>query len=316
MGEQLGTGQRLGQLMIPAPTGKTALGVVIGKPISHSLSPVLYNAAFAAVGFDAVFCALEIGAGGGASAVSFAKQARMLALTVTMPLKAEVLQSLDSCSEAVRRLGAANVVVTKDGHAVGHSTDGEGFLDSLRFSVGFTPEGRKCGLIGAGGAARAVSLALGSAGAREILVVNRDKKRAEACAELAGSAGRVGDFPELAECDLLVNATPLGMTSVAPEAVPVGSEVISKGQVVADLVYEPADTPLLQMARAKGARTVGGLGMLVYQAVRAFELMTGQVAPVEAMREAVGGSGGIAGGTGGPEAGTSTGRSAKGSQAS
>jgi len=300
MGEQLGTGQRLGQLMIPAPTGKTALGVVIGKPISHSLSPVLYNAAFAATGVDAVFCALEVGAGDGAHAVSFAKRAGLLALTVTMPLKAEVLVALDSCSETVERLGAANVIVIKDGCAIGHSTDGEGFLDSLRLFVGFTPEGRRCGIIGAGGAARAVSLALGAAGAKEVVVVNRDQARAQACAALAGVAGRVGDVAELAACDLVVNATPVGMASVAPEEMPVGEEVISEGQVVADLIYEPADTALLQMARSKGARTVGGLGMLVHQAVRAFELMTGQVAPVQAMWEAVGGSG----------------RSAKGEQAS
>jgi shikimate dehydrogenase len=289
MGEQLGSGQRLGQLMIPAPTGSTALGVVIGKPISHSLSPVLYNAAFAATGFDAVFCALEVGAGEGASAVSFAKQVGMLALTVTMPLKAEVLLALDSCSQIVERLGAANVIVIKDGRAIGYSTDGEGFLDSLRLSVGFDPKGHKCGLIGAGGAARAVSLALGSAGAREVLVVNRNQARAQACAALAGATGRVGNFPELAACDLVVNATPVGMASVAAGEVPVGEEVISERQVVADLVYEPADTAFLQMARSKGARTVGGLGMLVYQAVRAFELMTGQVAPVQAMWEAVGG---------------------------
>jgi shikimate dehydrogenase len=145
-------------------------------------------------------------------------------------------------------------------------------------------------VIGAGGAARAVILALAEAGAAEVVVVNRTPARAEAAAALAGKVGRVGSGVDVVDAELVVQATPLGMTrgegSVSDE-LPIDVDALHVGQVVADLVYHPRLTPLLAVATARGAVAVGGVGMLVHQGALALERWTGLVAPVEAMWAAV-----------------------------
>ena len=172
------------------------------------------------------------------------------------------------------------------GELLGDSTDGDGFLDSLRLDHGVDVSGLRTVVIGAGGAARAVVLALARAGAAEVAVVNRTPTRAEAAAALAGAAGRVvgstGMVPERAPrsgtADLVVNATPVGMDGVAgigPGSLPVDPSRLRPGQVVVDLVYRPLVTPLLRAAADRGARPVDGLGMLVHQAAHQFRRWTG-----------------------------------------
>ena len=182
-----------------------------------------------------------------------------------------------------------------DGQLVGDSTDGEGFLQALARQAGFDPSGRICAVVGAGGAARAVVLALAEAGARRVLVINRAHQRAEQAAALAGPAGVAADPAAVADAELVVNATPLGMVTAGQPLsarqpagpLPVAADRLGPGQVVADLVYQPAVTPLLAAAAAAGAVTVGGLGMLVHQAALALTRWTGQPAPVDAMWAAV-----------------------------
>jgi shikimate dehydrogenase len=166
---------------------------------------------------------------------------------------------------------------------VGENTDGGGFLDALTADGGFSPEGRRCVILGAGGAARAVVLALAGAGAAEVVVVNRTVGRAEVAAALAGGRGRTGTVEEIAGADLVVNATSLGMTGAGDGALPCEPDRLGPGQVVVDLVYEPLDTPLLVASRARGAEVHDGLGMLLHQAARAFTAWTGVPAPVGAM---------------------------------
>jgi shikimate dehydrogenase len=174
---------------------------------------------------------------------------------------------------------------------VGHNTDGDGFVDALRSDEGVDPSGRRCVVLGAGGAARAVSRALGLAGAKEVVVVNRTPERGAAAAALAGPAGRTGEAHEAADADIVVNATPVGMGNVVtPDGervlFPIDPGFVHAGQVVVDLIYEPALTPLLEAARRRGAVAVNGVGMLIHQAAHAFRLWTGEDPPLEAMSAA------------------------------
>jgi shikimate dehydrogenase len=205
----------------------------------------------------------------------------IMGLSVTMPHKAAVASSLDALTPVATLLGAVNCVLRRGDHLVGDSTDGEGLLLALKRAVDFEPGGARCAVIGAGGAARAVVLALADAGATDVVVVNRTPAHAESAAALAGRAGRVGSSHEVADADLVVQATPLGMTGSA--ALPIDPGCLRPGQLVVDLVYAPPLTPFLEAARARRCRIVGGIGMLVHQAALAIERWTGLAAPVEAM---------------------------------
>jgi shikimate dehydrogenase len=276
---------------------ETRLVGVIGSPIMHSLSPLLHNAAFAALGLGATWhsLAFEVAPGQAADALAAMRRADISGLSVTMPHKADVVALVDECTEVAQRLNAVNCIVSTEGVLLGANTDGEGFVASLARGAGFTPAGRRCVVIGAGGAARAVVLALADGGASRISVLNRTPQRATTAAALAGRAGSV--LPPgkraLAEAvgsaDLVVNATPFGMAGASPEgAAPwlVAPQLLHEGQVAADLVYAPRPTRWLVEAAAAGARSVDGLGMLVHQAAAQLVLWTGEPAPVEAMWEA------------------------------
>jgi shikimate dehydrogenase len=201
-----------------------------------------------------------------------------------MPHKATVIEALDRLSPTAERLGAVNAIVREGTEFVGHSTDGAGLIDALLYDEGFSAAGKGCVVLGAGGAARAVVLALADADAAEVIVVNRTAQNAERAAELAGGVGRVGTQDDVAAADLIVNATPLGM--LGDDAPAVDARLFRSHQLVVDLVYAPPVTPTMHAARAAGAHAVGGLGMLVHQAAHAFTLWTGQDAPLPAMSAA------------------------------
>jgi shikimate dehydrogenase len=276
---------------------------VIGSPIAHSLSPLLHTAAFAALGLDATWHsqAFEVAAGEAALALGAMRRAGVSGLSVTMPHKADVAGLVDECTAVAQRLGAVNCIINRDGHLVGTNTDGQGFVASLARGAGFVPAGKRCLVIGAGGAARAVVLALAEAGASEVAVLNRTPERAAAAAALAGAAGSVapaerpgspedkGQIEIVGSADLVVNATPLGMAGAfhgGPADWLVAPNLLHPGQVAADLVYVPRPTRWLAEAAAAGALPVDGLGMLVHQAAAQLELWTGQPAAVEAMWQA------------------------------
>jgi shikimate dehydrogenase len=273
-----------------APTGRTRLAAVIGDPVRHSLSPVLHNAAFRALDLDWTYLAFEVPAGGAADALAGMRALGIDGLNVTMPHKADVAAIVDQLTPDADRLGAVNTVVREGSVLVGHNTDGDGFVRALRIDENVDLEGKRCLVAGAGGAARAVVLALVTAGAGEVVVAAR---RAEAAADLVAMAGppaRVGSRDEADAADIVVNATPVGMDNVVgidPNAMPIDPARLGAGQVVVDLVYDPLITPLLHEARERGAVAVNGLGMLLHQAACAFRLWTGQDAPLEAMSAAV-----------------------------
>ncbi len=262
-------------------TGSTRLDAVIGSPVRHSLSPVIFNAAYDALGLDRVFVALDVAEGDASQAIDAMRTLGIDHLSVTMPHKTEVAHAVDELTDEARLLDAVNCVVHAGGKLIGHNTDGPGLLAALDHETGFAPQGKSCAVVGAGGAARAVVVSLARAGASEVVVINRSRDRAESAAALAGRTGRVGDPSDLGGVDLVVDATPAGMTG-QPE-VPFDPSVLTHHQVVADLVYHPAETPLIAAARARGITAVNGLGMLVHQAAIQFELVTGLDAPTETM---------------------------------
>lgn len=286
------------------PDAQTTVVGVIGSPVRQSLSPLLHNAAFAALDLNWVSLAFPVERGQVPAALNGMRALDVAGLSVTMPHKAEVATMVDSCSEVAAQLQAVNCVINQAGTLHGANTDGDGFLASLRRAAGFDPAGKRCLVIGAGGAARAVAHALGRAGAADVAVVNRTAARAGAVAALAGPAGRAlatADAAQVAQSDLVVNATPVGMAGQAGASGAAGASggsadeseqwlvapaLLHAGQVVTDLVYAPRPTPWLAASAAAGATTVDGLGMLVHQAALQLELWTGHTAPVDVMWQA------------------------------
>lgn len=268
------------------PTGTTTVAAVIGSPISHSLSPVIFNAAFEALELDWTYVALEVAEGEAPQALTGMRALGLGGLSVTMPHKAAVAAAVDVLAPDAEALGAVNCVVPRDGRLVGENTDGAGLLASL-VAQDVVVAGARVAVLGAGGAARAAIRSFVVAGAAEVVVLNRTPERAHAAAELAGSVGRVGGTDDLADVELVVNATSVGMAGT-PSAgrLPLDAAALGPHHVVVDLVYEPEQTPLLQAAAQRGARVVGGIGMLVHQAALAFEHWTGVDAPVEVMQAA------------------------------
>jgi shikimate dehydrogenase len=266
----------------------------MGEPIRHSLSPVLHNAAFRALDLDWVSIAYPVAEGDAKAAVGGIRALGLEGMSVTMPHKAAVIPAVDKLSPTAKRLGAVNTIVRRGSQLLGESTDGSGFLDALRADEGFDPSGKRCVVLGSGGAARAVVLALAEVGASEVVVVGRTAKRVKEAAKLAGKVGRVGQPEDAKDADLLVNGTPVGMagivrldgSQVEGKDLPIDPNHIASGQWVVDLVYHPLVTPLVSAARAQGAKAVNGLGMLIHQAAHAFRLWTGEEAPLEVMSAA------------------------------
>jgi shikimate dehydrogenase len=276
------------------PSANTGLCGVIGHPVRHSLSPRLHQAAYRAIGVDWAYLAFDVAPVSFAAAVEGARALGFVGLSVTMPHKDAAAHLATRRSATVRRLGAANTLTFAGRQIAAESTDGEGLIADLRSWGSFDPAGKCCAVIGAGGAARAAILALSDAGAGAVLVVNRTPARAFQAATLAGARGRVAKPDEVAEAELIVNATPVGMLADGGRAPAGGDEPIvdpsrfSAGQLVVDMVYDPPVTEWLASAEATGARARNGLGMLVHQAARQVEIWTGSRAPLPEMWRAVG----------------------------
>lgn len=259
---------------------------VIGDPVEHSLSPVMHNAAFAALGIDARYEPWSTALADLPARIASLRDADMLGANVTVPHKQAVMPLLDEVSEIARRIGAVNTIIPQGERLRGDNTDAYGF----RRSVELAQSGRgmaRAVILGAGGASRGVIVALQEMGVREITIANRTPAKAAA---LAGEFGIANvTWAGVAEAafptaDILVNATALGWHDEMP--VPEASlDRLPAGTLVMDLTYR--QTPLLRAAEARGLRILDGLGMLIHQGARAFELWTGVEAPVDLMREAV-----------------------------
>jgi len=241
----------------------------------------MHNAAFAAMGLDWVYVAFPVPRSHGEAAVRGIPDLGLAGLNVTMPHKQDAARACDVLMGDAAALGAVNTIVAdRDGVLRGSSTDGPGFLRALA-DEGFDPQAKSALVLGAGGAARAIALALGGAGST-VTVAARRVDAARGVAALAGGDGTSLADMELDAFDLVVNATPLGMNGEPP---PIDADRLRPGQFVYDTVY-PHDTPLLDAARQRNVECAGGLGMLVHQGALSFELWTGQEAPLDVMRRA------------------------------
>jgi shikimate dehydrogenase len=270
----------------PRIGGRTRLAGVIGWPVSGSLSPLIHNAAFEALGLDWAYLPLPVAPGMVAQAVAGLRAMGFAGANVTMPHKTEVARAVDDLSDDARLLDAVNTIAVGTDSIQGANTDAPGFDRFLRLDAGFDPAGRRALVFGAGGAARACALALGRAGLGELVVAIRAPERAETLARLARELPLPVRVVPIAEApserpELVVNATPLGSAGESIPHPPLGPEVL-----VVDLLTRPAVTPLLARAREAGAPAYGGLGLLLHQAALSFEMWTGQEPPMPVMSAA------------------------------
>lgn len=265
---------------------------VIGDPVAHSLSPLLHQTMIDQTGAAYRYDVRTVRPEELPVFVRWAKDGGCAGFNVTMPHKEAICPLLDEVDTTAASCGAVNTVCIREGRAIGHNTDGTGFLDSLA-GQGFYPQGRTVLLLGAGGAAKAVGHALATAGAGRIIVCAR---RLERAAALAAQLPDCGEGIVLAQdaiqqaasaCDLLVNATPLGMAGSPAFARLDFLQAMPPHAVVYDLVYHPRRTALLEAAARQGLRTVGGIDLLIRQAVRAFTFFTGETPDTAALYDAL-----------------------------
>jgi shikimate dehydrogenase len=264
--------------------GTTRVAAVIGWPVEHSRSPQMFEAAFAAAAIDAVMIPIGVPPEALAAIVGALRAMRALGASVTLPHKVVAAALCDELSPAAREIGAVNCLHIDGGRLIGHNTDAAGFSDAL-IAAGFPPAGKRCVILGAGGAARAVAYGLGAAHASAVDVIARDP------AQVTWTAARPWSPAELRACfaraELVVDATPIGLTDgdvAAVDALPV--DALPAAAWVATLVYHRRPI-LLERAAARGHSIVDGRGMLVHQGARAFAIWTGASPPIQAMQRAL-----------------------------
>lgn len=272
-------------------SGKALLAGVIGWPVSHSRSPRLHGFWLDHYGIDGAYLPLPVAPEKLEIALRGLQAAGFRGLNVTIPHKEAALALCDQVDEAARRIGAVNTLVFTEGEIQGSNSDGFGFLENLKAGCDGQDLGAAAALLlGAGGAARAVAVALLDAGVPELIICNRSQDRAERLAAELGVRARAvawaGRADALGGVGLLVNSTSLGMTGQPPLELPL--ERLPATAVVNDLVYSPLETDLLKAARARGCTAVDGLGMLLHQARPGFQAWFGQAPEVTtALREFV-----------------------------
>lgn len=269
---------------------------IIGYPLDHSLSPLLHNTAFRSLRLPWHYQKFEVKPKELANCLAGVRAMGMRGLSVTIPHKEKVIRFLDRVTGAAAKIGAVNTIVNENGKLVGYNTDYLGFLSPLvRLLKPAKP--LSVALLGAGGAARAVLFALFSHfRVWETLIFNRNQKRAAALARWAGRVARqemqihilrlldASEEMRLADMDVIVNATPLGLYPKIKQMPVTSADVFRRGQIVYDLNYNPAETRLLREARRQKARTINGLEMLLGQGREAFRLWTGREMPVHQVR--------------------------------
>ena len=271
---------------------------LIGYPLGHSISPVFQQAALDHLGIDAEYELWSTVPEDVEDAVDGLRTADTLGCNVTVPYKETVLPFLDDVDGLCEQIGACNTIVNREGRLAGYNTDAEGFMNALRRDGGFDPSAKKVVILGSGGVARAAGFALVNAEVASITLAYEIEDQAEKLASSLRDAGgsvitcKSHDATvAVSGCDLLVNCTPFGMKGSPLEGKSlIDSGDIPEGIVVYDVVYNPIKTQLLMNAEAAGAGTIAGLAMLVYQGAAAFELWTGEIAPLDVMLKAARGA--------------------------
>ncbi len=274
-------------------SGNTQIFGIMGCPVEHTMSPVMHNAAYEALGLHAVYVPFLVKPEDLGKATLSLRALNISGVNVTVPHKSGVIEFLDELDSSAKQIGAVNTIVLKNRKLIGYNTDGPGFIQSLRKDGHFDPSGKRVVILGAGGAASAAAMSLAQAGARRIVIANRTKARAEVLSKRVIKYYERETIPValdevralywlIRESDLLVNATSVGLSKT--ETVKLNPNAFHPKLVVYDLFYK--ETAFLQQARKKGLKAIDGLGMLVSQGTRSFELFTGRKAPFRVMKNA------------------------------
>lgn len=266
-------------------SGKTKIIGIFGYPIEHTLSPLMHNAAFKTLGLDICYVAFRVLPEELREGVRAIKSLNLPGVNITVPHKEKVIPLLDKINEEASFIGAVNTIVNSEGILTGYNTDGRGFISALsekKISI----ENKDILILGAGGASRAISYYLSEKASR-LSLFDIDKSKAERLIgdlnKIRNNAFFLDNIKDIGRPDIIINATPLGLKS--EDALPLSPDSIASEMVVCDLVYK--NTSFLQEAEKKGARTIDGSGMLLWQGILAFELWTGVKPPVDVMRKAL-----------------------------
>ena len=275
--------------------GYTRLAAVVANPIKHSISPFIHNSAFEATNTNGVYLAWEVDEAELAETVANIRRYQMYGINLSMPYKEQVIPYLDQLSEEACLIGAVNTVVNREGTLIGYNTDGKGFFKSL---PSFKISRKRLVLLGAGGAAKAILAQAILDGVSQISVFVRSSSMGKTkpyLEKIQNATGfRVDLFAledvqnlqdSITQADLLVNATSVGMDG-SSQPIPT-SIVLPEKLLVADVIYQPFETPFLKWARKQGNQSINGLGMLLYQAAEAFELWTGKEMPTDQIWESL-----------------------------
>ena len=273
--------------------GYTRLAAVVANPIKHSISPFIHNSAFEATNTNGVYLAWEVDVAELAETVANIRRYQMYGINLSMPYKEQVIPYLDQLSEEACLIGAVNTVVNREGTLIGYNTDGKGFFKSL---PSFKISRKRLVLLGAGGAAKAILAQAILDGVSQISVFVRSSSMGKTRPYLEKIQNATGfrvdlfaleDVQDLqdniTQADLLVNATSVGMDG-SSQPIPT-SIVLPEKLMVADVIYQPFETPFLKWARNQGNQSINGLGMLLYQAAEAFQLWTGKEMPTDQIWE-------------------------------
>jgi shikimate dehydrogenase len=264
----------------PFINGTTRVYGLLGRPVAHSLSPAMHNAAFRELGLNVVYVAFEVA--DLAQAVAGLRGLAIPGVSVTIPFKEEIIPMLDELEPKAAKIGAVNTVVNRDGILTGHNTDWLGALAALEEKTEIT--GQHVLILGAGGAARAIAFAILEKGG-QVAVTDVDRDKALALSRKLWvevvAPDYLGEYP----AEVLINATPVGMEPKSGD-IPLDPALLGNFRVVMDIVYKPLETRLLQEARTRGCQVIDGLRMLIHQGAAQFELWTGKPAPLEVMARA------------------------------
>jgi len=280
--------------MAEGPNYKAELIGVFGHPVSENPTVVMHEAAFKTLNLNWRYLTIEVYPADLENAMKGLRAFNMKGINLTIPHKVEVLKYLDIVKPDAALMGAVNTVVRAGDKLIGENTDGKGFMHALTEDAKVDPKGKKVVILGAGGAARSITVELALAGAQSILIVNRSPERGRALSELLASKTQASSvFAEWkgicsipAGTDILVNATSIGLSPNIHDKPNVDYDSIRAGMIVCDVIPAPV-TPFLNEARERGAQIVDGLGMLVYQGAIGFKLWTGLDAPVKEMHHAL-----------------------------
>ncbi|KXT83950.1 shikimate dehydrogenase [Streptococcus panodentis] len=267
--------------------GHTRMAAVVANPIKHSISPFVHNYAFEKTGVNGVYVAWEVTRKDLKMTIENIRRFNMFGVNLSMPYKQAVIPYLDEIDPVARLIGSVNTVVHRNGRLIGYNTDGKGFFQSL---PSFAIKGKKMTILGAGGAAMAIigQGALDGVAAVDVFTrtasLEKAQKRIEAIEQETGVPIRIFSLEDqlllqerIQDAELFVNATGVGMNG---RALPITSEFIFPQEIiVADMIYQPFESPFLKLAASQGIQTVNGLGMLLYQGAEAFKLWTGKTMP-------------------------------------